>query len=72
MHMTNSDDVLTTAEAAALIGCSVPTVTRMALDGRLAELRKLPGLRGDRLFQRAEVERAAQSRKSARTQEIAS
>lgn len=70
--MTTSDEVLTTAEAAAVLGCSVPTVTRMATDGRLEPLRKLPGLRGDRLFERAEVERAAEARAIAGGQEVAS
>lgn len=60
--MSSNDEVLTTAEAAAVLGCSVPTVTRMARDGRLVMLRKLPGLRGDRLFERSEVDRAAAAR----------
>lgn len=60
--MHKPDDLVTTAEAAEILRCSVPTVTRMARDGRLVVLRKLPGLRGDRLFERSEVDRAAAAR----------
>jgi excisionase family DNA binding protein len=51
--------LLTTAEAAAKIGVSVPTVTRLAREGRLTPVRKLDGNRGAYLFEAAEVERYA-------------
>lgn len=49
-------DQITAREAAALLGCSVATVNRMATDGRLPPVAKLPGLRGNNLFDRRDVE----------------
>jgi len=51
-------DLLTTAEAAEALGCSVKTIARMVDDGRLTSRMKLPGLRGPYLFDPAEIERA--------------
>lgn len=50
------DDLLTTAEVAEILGKSVPTVNRWAVEGKLTPARKLPGLRGPHLFYRADVE----------------
>ena len=52
------DHLLTTTQAAHILGCSTATVTRMVQDGRLAPALKLPGLRGDYLFDPAAVEAA--------------
>lgn len=49
-------DQITAREAAALLGCSVATVNRMAKDGRLPVVGKLPGLRGNNLFDPRDVE----------------
>ncbi len=46
-------------EAAKILGCDRATVNRMAADGRLPIVRKLPGLRGPNLFERVDVERLA-------------
>lgn len=63
--MSQTTDLLTTAQAAAVIGVSVPTVTRMARRGELEEFHKLPGLRGPRVFTRDEVARVAAERNNA-------
>jgi excisionase family DNA binding protein len=52
-------DMLTSAQAAVILGCRPRTVARMAADGRLEPALKFPGWRGGYLFTRAEVERAA-------------
>lgn len=49
-------DLLTTADVAQILGVNVRTVNRMADDGRLRVAVKLPGLRGPRLFDRADVD----------------
>jgi excisionase family DNA binding protein len=43
-------DLLTTAQVAEVLGVSVPTVNRMANDGRLTPAQKLPGQTGSHLF----------------------
>lgn len=65
--MPHSEQI-TAREAAALLGFSVATVNRMASDGRLPLARKLPGLRGHNLFDRAAIEYIArqQDREEAR------
>jgi excisionase family DNA binding protein len=55
-------DLVNVAEAAKILGYSRRTIARMAADGRLTAAHKLPGLRGDYLFQRADVERLATTR----------
>src|SRR5437899_7891167 len=61
-------ELISAAEAAELLGRSKRTIARMAGDGRLTPALKLPGLRGDYLFQRSYVERlaAAQARQQNR------
>ncbi len=56
MRSVNDTDLLTTAEAAELTGWSVPTINRWADDGTLPTAHKLPGIRGARLFLRADVD----------------
>lgn len=51
------DDRLTTAEVAAILGRSVPTINRWAANGRLPVVQQLPGSTGARLFLRRDVER---------------
>jgi excisionase family DNA binding protein len=57
-----SNELITTAEAAVVLGTSVATVTRLAADGALATAVKAPGQRGARMFRRADVERLAAKR----------
>lgn len=52
-------DTITAREAATALGCSVPTVSRMARDGRLTPVRDVPFY----LFERSEVERLAAQRR---------
>jgi hypothetical protein len=54
---------ITSREAAAIIGCDIATVNRMAKDGRLPRMGKLPGLRGHNLFNRTVVELVAEQRR---------
>lgn len=60
-----SNDLISTAEAAELLGASVATVTRLAKAGDLTTAVKAPGARGARFFRRREVERLASKRVSA-------
>ncbi len=50
-----NDGPITSAEAGVILGKSARTVSRLASDGELAYIRKLPGPNGDYLFDRAEV-----------------
>lgn len=54
--------LISTADAADILGCSVATVHRMVEDGRLTAAHKVDGLRGPRLFDRATVEALAAER----------
>lgn len=56
--MTN-DALMTSTEAGAVLGKSGRTVQRMAENGELAFVRKLPGSNGAYLFDAAVIERAA-------------
>jgi excisionase family DNA binding protein len=51
-----SNALLTTAEAAALLGCSTRTIARLAASGELPHVRKLAGVRGGYLFDQGTVE----------------
>ena len=51
--------LISTAEAAKMLGVSVRTLNRMADDGRIVPAAKAPGLRGGDLYEPAEVERVA-------------
>lgn len=61
MQMHQSDQI-TAREAAAILQCNVSTINRMAKDGRLPPVAKLPGLRGHNLFSRTFVEHLARQR----------
>lgn len=54
--MTQSSDLLTSAQVAAILGKSIRTVHRMANDGTLPTALRLPGQTGAVLFTRADVE----------------
>jgi hypothetical protein len=62
---------ITSREAAAILGCNVATVNRMAKDGRLPLAGKLPGLRGHNLFNRTVVELIAKDRLRSELAELA-
>lgn len=49
-------DLVSTQEAADILGKSVATVNRLAANGSLVEAAKAPGLRGARLYRRSDVE----------------
>lgn len=61
--MTN-DALMTSTEAGAVLGKSGRTVQRMAENGELAYVRKLPGKNGAYLFDSAVIESAAAGRPS--------
>lgn len=54
-----ASDLITTTEAAELLGVGRSTVTRWVDDGRLTPARKLAGLRGAWLFDRDTITKAA-------------
>ena len=56
LTVTDSTDLLTTAEAAERLGTTVPTLNRWAAEGKIPTARKLPGLRGARLFLPADLD----------------
>jgi excisionase family DNA binding protein len=62
VHTRCMDQLLTTTEAAHILGVSIATVQRMVADGRLVSVAKAPGLRGAYLFTDADVQRAAEGR----------
>jgi excisionase family DNA binding protein len=51
-----TDDLIGTAEAAELLGVSLPTIKRKAQNGLLPVAHKMPGETGAYLFHRADVE----------------
>ncbi|MFT4189301.1 MAG: helix-turn-helix domain-containing protein [Aeromicrobium sp.] len=53
---------MTTAEAAELLGVSVPAVLRMAKYGRIAPFHKIPGRTDPHTFHRDEVTRVLAER----------
>ena len=61
MHAT-SDNLLSTAETAELLRVSVPTVLRMAKDGRLPAHHKFVGRTTPYIFHRDVVARVAAER----------
>ena len=61
--MPNTTDLLTTAQAAEVLGVSVATVHRMEADGELPVALKVTGLRGPKFFNRDAVEAIAAARK---------
>ena len=60
-------DLLTTTEAAAVLGVPTRRLTRMACAGVIAYDRKLPGRNGSLLWDRDEVERVAAERTGAKS-----
>ncbi|VXC20765.1 helix-turn-helix domain-containing protein [Aeromicrobium sp. 9AM] len=60
--MSTNAELATTAEAAAFLGVSVPTVQRLAAAGTLRTFVKAPGPRGPRFFHRDELSRVAAER----------
>ena len=65
-RMSNLDhedpDLVTTAEAAQMLGVSVATVNRRADKGEIPVAAKAPGKRGARLFRREDVQALAKER----------
>lgn len=60
--MRTTGDLITTAQAADLLGVTVAWVNKLAASGRLPVAQKLPGRTGAYLFDRAAVESHAASR----------
>ena len=54
--LTVNDDLITTAQAADLLGKSVATINRMAVDRRLEPALVAPGDKGARWYRKADVE----------------
>lgn len=54
--MATERPLLTSAEAAKILGVEQPTVNKWAAEGRLPTAMKLPGLRGPNLFRPEDVE----------------
>lgn len=60
LGMKTSDElVLSASETAEILGVSIATVTRMAENGRLPAIRKLPGRTGAWIFDSRVVRRKA-------------
>lgn len=51
-----TDDIVSTAEAARILGKTVSTVNRWAAEGKLVAVLQMPGETGARLFRRADIE----------------
>jgi len=49
------DDIIPTAEAADILGCSVPTILRLVADGKLEVVAQARGITGARFYQRSDV-----------------
>lgn len=62
--MSQSATLLTTAEVAEILGCSVATVKRRALVGDIPYAQKLPGETGAYLFDRVTIERLVAERRA--------
>lgn len=60
--MSQDHDMLSSRQVAAALRVSLPTVHRMARTGALPVALQLDGLRGARLFRRADVESVAAER----------
>jgi excisionase family DNA binding protein len=63
--MATQRPLLTSAEAAAILGVEQPTVNKWAAEGRLPVAMKLPGLRGHNLFRPEDVEALRDARAAA-------
>lgn len=62
--MPKNDHLATTKQASQILRVDVRTVHRMAEDGRLTPVVKVPGATGPYLFNRTDVERVAASRQT--------
>lgn len=60
--MDHATELMTTAEAAAFLDLSVPSVHRLAVAGVIQTYFQHPGPRGARIFHRDELERVAAER----------
>jgi predicted site-specific integrase-resolvase len=58
-HEGDDTELVSTAEAATLLGKSTATINRWADSGALPVAFKAPGVRGARFFARADVENLA-------------
>lgn len=56
MRNVEAPDLVSTAEAAEILGKSIATVNRLAAAGKLPEAAKVDGPRGARFYLRADVE----------------
>ena len=56
MLSMSSPDLVTSSQAAEMLGKSVRTINRMAVAGTLPPAMKVPGATGHYLFRRADVE----------------
>lgn len=61
MPLVADTDLISAQEAARIVGCSLATLHRRADAGKIPTAYKGEGLRGARLFERAEVERYAET-----------
>lgn len=57
--MPESDELISTREAAELVGVSVRQFIRQVERGDVSPAKKFPGIRGAYLFRRSDVERVA-------------
>lgn len=54
--MESTDELLTTAQVAEVLGVSIKTVLRIAERGDLPVAVRMPGLRGPRMYRLADVQ----------------
>lgn len=59
--MDGAPHLVTTAQAAEILGKPIGTVNRWVIEGRLPTAAQLPGRTGARLYRRADVEALAKS-----------
>ena len=64
MAQSIGTNLMRSAEVADFLGVDVSTLAAWARDGRITPAIKLPGIRGARLFERADVERLAKELRS--------
>jgi excisionase family DNA binding protein len=62
--MDEHTDLVTTAEAAEILGRPLATINRWASEGRLPRAAKLPGRTGANLYRRSDVEALASERRA--------
>jgi len=59
------EDLITTARAADLLGCSIGTIRNMAADGQLEVVLRGDGITGARFYRRADVLALAETKRAA-------